>query len=82
MSRWKEGAGGAFTMGLGHGVYCVGCCWVLMAVLFVVGVMNLSWVAVIALFVTIEKVAPFGETVGRIGGIGLVAAGVLVWIRP
>jgi predicted metal-binding membrane protein len=82
MSRWREGAAGAFAMGLRHGIYCVGCCWVLMAVLFAVGVMNLLWVAALALLVLVEKVAPFGETVGRIGGIGLVAGGVFLWIRP
>ena len=55
MSEWRDGTAGAFIMGLRHGSYCVGCCWVLMALLFVAGVMNLLWVAVIALFVMAEK---------------------------
>jgi predicted metal-binding membrane protein len=76
MSEWREGAAGAFIMGLRHGAFCVGCCWVLMALLFVAGVMNLFWVAVIALFVLAEKVLATGELLGRITGVVLVAAGV------
>jgi predicted metal-binding membrane protein len=76
MSEWREGAAGAFVMGLRHGAYCVGCCWVLMALLFVVGVMNLFWVAVIALFVMAEKILPKGELVCHVAGIALVIAGV------
>jgi predicted metal-binding membrane protein len=76
MSEWRNGAGGAFVMGLRHGAYCLGCCWILMALLFVAGVMNLFWVAVIALLVMAEKVLPKGEVLGYITGIALVAAGV------
>ena len=70
-------------MGLKHGGYCAGCCWSLMALLFVAGVMNLLWVAAIAGFVLIEKVAPGGERLGRAAGGALagwgawMAAGVL-----
>ena len=76
MSEWREGAGGRFVMGLQHGAYCVGCCWVLMALLFVAGVMNLLWVAVIALFVMAEKMLPKGELIARISGVALILAGV------
>jgi predicted metal-binding membrane protein len=76
MSEWREGKTGAFIMGLRHGSYCVGCCWILMALLFVAGVMNLLWVAVIALFVLAEKSLPRGELLGHITGVALVAAGV------
>jgi predicted metal-binding membrane protein len=76
MSEWREGAGGAFVMGLKHGAYCVGCCWVLMTLLFVAGVMNLLWVAVIALFVMAEKMLPKGEFIARISGVALILAGV------
>jgi predicted metal-binding membrane protein len=76
MSEWREGAAGAFVMGLKHGAYCVGCCWVLMALLFVAGVMNLLWVAVIALFVMAEKMLPKGELIARISGVALILAGV------
>jgi predicted metal-binding membrane protein len=75
MSEWREGAAGAFVMGLRHGAYCVGCCWFLMALLFVAGVMNLFWVAIIALFVMAEKILPKGELLARVAGIGLIIAG-------
>jgi predicted metal-binding membrane protein len=77
MSEWRDGAAGAFVMGLRHGAYCLGCCWILMALLFVAGVMNLFWVAVIALLVMAEKILPKGEVLGYVTGIALVAAGVV-----
>ena len=76
-TRWQPGVGGAFRMGLAHGLYCLGCCWALMILLFVGGVMNLLWVAALAIFVLLEKVAPFGRTVSRIGALVFMAAGVL-----
>ena len=78
MSEWRDGTSGALKMGSHHGAFCVGCCWVLMALLFVVGVMNLLWVAAIAAFVLIEKMVPRGEMVGRVAGVALVAAGVTI----
>ena len=81
MSEWRDGRAGAFIMGLRHGSYCVGCCWVLMALLFVAGVMNLLWVAVIALFVMAEKALPRGELLGHVAGVALVAAGVGLMAR-
>lgn len=71
-SHWRKGSVGALRMGLEHGLYCVGCCWLLMGLLFVVGVMNLVWVAVLAGFVLLEKLVPRGEAVARISGIGLL----------
>lgn len=79
MSEWRDGTAGAFIMGLRHGASCVGCCWVLMALLFVVGVMNLFWVAVIALFVMAEKILAKGEVLSHVAGIALVTAGVALW---
>jgi predicted metal-binding membrane protein len=81
MGEWREGTGGAFVMGLRHGAYCVGCCWVLMALLFVAGVMNLLWVAVIALFVMAEKLLPRGELIARVSGVALILAGVAMAAR-
>jgi predicted metal-binding membrane protein len=81
MSDWREGNHGAFIMGLKHGTYCLGCCWFLMALLFVAGVMNLLWVAAIALFVLVEKVVPGGTVVGRVTGAVLVAAGIVLLTR-
>ena len=76
VAHWRPGVGGAFRMGLHHGFFCVGCCWVLMLLLFVGGIMNLLWIATIAGFVLLEKVAPLGTKTGRmISGLGLTVAG-------
>ncbi len=72
---WQEGRRGALLMGLHHGGYCLGCCWALMGLLFLLGVMNLLWIAALAAFVLVEKVAPAGVWVGRAAGIGLLAWG-------
>jgi predicted metal-binding membrane protein len=78
MSEWREGMAGAFVMGLRHGAYCLGCCWILMALLFVAGVMNLFWVAVIALLVMAEKILARGELLGHVAGIALMTIGVVL----
>lgn len=75
MTDWREGKWGAFGMGLKHGAYCTGCCWILMALLFVAGVMNVWWIAIIALFVLLEKVLPRGLLVGKLAGVVLAALG-------
>jgi predicted metal-binding membrane protein len=66
---------GCLLLGLRHGAVCVGCCWVLMALLFVGGVMNVLWIALLALLVLLEKLAPFGQWIARVAGIACVAAG-------
>ena len=76
LNEWREGRWGAFLMGLKHGGYCTGCCWSLMALLLVAGVMNLLWVAAIAGFILLEKVAPAGDRLGRVAGVVLVGWGV------
>jgi predicted metal-binding membrane protein len=76
-AEWREGPAGALAMGLRHGIHCVGCCWLLMALLFVAGVMNLLWIAAIAGFVLVEKVVPGGRMVGRVAGAALVGWGLL-----
>ncbi len=76
--HWHPGTSGAFRMGLEHGAYCLGCCWVLMGLLFFGGVMNLLWIAAITLFVVLEKVMPFGAGGGRWAGIAMIVAGGLV----
>jgi predicted metal-binding membrane protein len=81
MSNWREGQWGAFVMGLKHGAYCVGCCWLLMALLFVAGVMNLLWGAAISVFVLVEKVVPRGDLIGRIAGGTLIVAGIALMAR-
>lgn len=74
----RSGSAGALVMGAHHGAFCLGCCWALMALLFVGGVMNLYWILGVALLVAIEKTAPFGVSTGRIIGLGLVLVGA--WI--
>lgn len=76
LTHWRPGTGGAFAMGLRHGAVCIGCCWLLMATLFVGGVMNLAWIAGIALFVLVEKLAPAGHWIGRAAGLLFVAWGI------
>jgi predicted metal-binding membrane protein len=66
---------GCLLLGVRHGAYCVGCCWVLMALLFVGGVMNVLWIALLSLLVLLEKLTPFGRWVVRAAGIVFLAAG-------
>ena len=73
--HWRKNRLGAVRMGLEHGLYCVGCCWFLMALLFVGGIMNLVWIAGLAIFVLLEKIAPFGHVFGRVSGLLMIAAG-------
>jgi predicted metal-binding membrane protein len=75
MNHWRAGVLGGLRMGTHHGAFCVGCCWALMALLFVGGVMNLLWVAVIAGFVLLEKVLPRGPMAGRLTGVALLGWG-------
>ena len=65
-------------MGLQHGKYCLGCCWMLMALLFVLGVMNLVWIAALAAFVLLEKIIPGGAKVSKLTGVLLVGWGTWV----
>ena len=81
MSHWQDGAGGSFRMGVRHGVYCLGCCWALMIVLFVVGVMNLAWVGALSVFILLEKTGWIGAHTGRVVGILMIAAGVVLAVR-
>jgi predicted metal-binding membrane protein len=76
MARWRSGTLGALRIGLAHGWYCVGCCWALMLLLFVGGVMNLTIIVVLTVLVAVEKLAPAGELVAQATGVLLIAAGV------
>lgn len=77
-AHWRPGLSGAVRLGLRHGMSCLGCCWLIMGLLFVGGVMNLAWVAVLALVVLIEKVAPFGRRAGVVAGAAALAAGAVM----
>lgn len=76
----RTGRAAAFRMGLVHGRYCLGCCWALMALLFVGGVMNIWWIAAITIYVAVEKLAPGGKTLARIMAAILVAAGIVLFV--
>lgn len=78
MHSWRPGTMGAIRMGCEHGVFCLGCCWVLMGLLFYGGVMNLAWIGGLAAYVLIEKLAPMGDTIGRYAGGLLIVWGVAV----
>ncbi len=78
--HWQPGMPGALRLGLRHGLYCVGCCWALMLLLFVGGVMSLLWIGAITAFVLVEKLAPYGVQGGRLSGLALVLAGAWVLI--
>jgi len=79
--HWKTGVWGAFRMGIEHGGFCIGCCWMLMALLFVLGVMNLVWIAALSLFVLLEKILPKSWKISLFSGIILIGWGLLVFIN-
>ena len=76
MQHWRKGTSGAFQMGLHHGAFCLGCCWLLMGLLFLGGVMNLLWIAAITAFVLLEKVAPLGPAAGKVSGALMIVSGI------
>ena len=78
INEWREGMWGAFLIGVKDGLFCVGCCWLLMAIMFVVGVMNLIWIAALTIFVLVEKIIPAGEIVAKLAGVLLIGYGL--WI--
>ena len=77
-NHWQPGVWGAFRMGISHGAFCIGCCWVLMLLLFVGGVMNILWIAIITLFVLLEKVLPLGDRGGKWTGVLMVLMGLIM----
>jgi predicted metal-binding membrane protein len=80
-AQWREGVGGAFRMGVSHGLYCLGCCWALMLLLFAGGVMNLTVILALTIWVAIEKLAPFGRQSARVGAALLLALGGWMALR-
>lgn len=80
--HWRPNASGALRLGVLHGAYCLGCCWLLMALLFVGGVMNLVWIALLALLVLAEKAFPPGPWVARAAGVVLILWGVATLAGP
>ncbi len=82
LDRWRDGYAGALRMGLQHGAYCLGCCWLLFVILFPLGVMNVAAMAVITLFIFAEKSLPHGRLIGRAAALAMMAYGLLVVGAP
>lgn len=82
LSSWRDGLPGTFRMGLGHGAYCLGCCWLLFVILFPLGIMNVAAMAVVALFVLAEKTLPVGRRISQLVGLALVAVGLVIVLLP
>ena len=80
--HWRSGALGALRLGIDHGLYCLGCCWALMAVLVAAGGMGLAWVALVALIVLVEKLAPRAVWFGRAVGVAFALGALVVVLRP
>ncbi|MDP6623780.1 MAG: DUF2182 domain-containing protein [Alphaproteobacteria bacterium] len=80
MTKWQPGDLGVIKLGFSHGTFCLGCCWLLMAMLFVGGVMNLFWVALIAVLVLVEKVLPHGDSLGKLGGVVMLALAAYIFL--
>lgn len=82
MTSWRDGVRGALRMGIEHGAYCVGCCWLLFVILFPLGVMNIAAMAFITAVVFAEKLLPLGRQVTRLAAVALIAYGLLVMLHP
>jgi predicted metal-binding membrane protein len=80
LNHWRDGASGALRMGMKHGLHCLGCCWFLMALIFAAGIMSLLWMAVIAVFVLLEKLLPAGAWLARAGGAAMLGFGVYLLV--
>lgn len=82
MTSWRDGYGGTVRMGLTHGLYCLGCCWLLFAILFPLGMMNIAALAVITLLIFAEKTLPFGDRLAWVAGAALICYGIAVLVSP
>jgi predicted metal-binding membrane protein len=81
MTAWRDGRWGALRMGFQHGLSCLGCCWALMLLLFVLGTMNLVWIGALTALVLVEKIAPRGDLLARLAGVAMVGGGVWTILR-
>ena len=82
LHAWRDGTGGAFRMGLSHGLYCLGCCWLLFVLLFPLGIMNVAAMALITALIFAEKAWPIGRRVAQVAAVALIAYGMLVLVVP
>ena len=81
LNHWRAGTAGALRMGVEHGLYCLGCCWFLMALLFAAGIMNLLWMAAITFFVFVEKLFPGGQWIARVSGAAMLGFGAFLLLQ-
>jgi predicted metal-binding membrane protein len=82
LSSWREGYLGSFRMGLEHGLYCLGCCWLLFVILFPLGMMNVAVLAVVTALIFAEKSLPLGQRIAQLAALALIAYGMLVVVVP
>lgn len=82
LSSWRDGYAGALRMGIQHGTYCLGCCWLLFLILFPLGIMNVAAMAIITVVIFLEKSAPAGPRIAQVAGVALVVYGLLVQLLP
>jgi predicted metal-binding membrane protein len=80
ITQWRDGRRGAMAMGVEHGMVCLGCCWALMLVMFVAGVMNVLWMAALTVLMLLEKLIPGGDRLARAAGVALVACGLYLLV--
>ena len=81
MTEWRDGAYGSFVMGIKNGLFCLGCCWAIMVLLFVGGVMSMLWMGGLTALMLIEKVAPGGARISRAAGLVMIGGGVLMLLN-
>ena len=81
LNHWREGSAGALRMGVEHGLYCLGCCWFLMALLFAAGIMSLLWMAVITVVIFVEKLLPAGQWIARASGAAMLGFGIYLFCQ-
>jgi predicted metal-binding membrane protein len=82
LTSWRDGPAGAVRMGLKHGAYCLGCCWLLFAILFPLGIMNIAAMVALTLLIFAEKSWPIGTLIGRLAGAALIGYGAVVFVVP
>jgi hypothetical protein len=82
LESWRDGARGAFRMGVEHGAWCVGCCWALMAALFALGVMSVAWMALVGALIAVEKLLPWKALANRSVAVVLLVIGLGVTLAP
>ena len=82
LTSWHDGYAGAFRMGIEHGTFCLGCCWLLFVILFPLGLMNIAVMALVTALIFAEKALRIGRQISKLAGVGLIVYGVIVLFLP